>query len=199
MIFQSKRNKVTLDSGIIYKHAQSEEKAILEAGKLEMLRNAGLRVPRVISVQDALIAMEFIDGITLPDFLESASEPPFHQAQLIVNWLKQFYGAVGHDQTSEIRGDVNGRNFIFFEGSVWGIDFEQEEYGPIEKDIGRLCAFARTYTGIPYGVLDSFASEIEKQAVYILHAKLDAIKAEEALEYEAMKKRRPPKAPPGQE
>ena len=46
--FKSKRNKVFFDGELVEKHLHTKEAATLEAGELQRLNSAGLRVPKII-------------------------------------------------------------------------------------------------------------------------------------------------------
>jgi len=148
--FKSRRNRVYLSDGLVYKERAKASDAEYEADRLRCLRTAGVTVPEVVDVRGNSIVMEFIPGETLPDFLTRMEIEPdentLHDAAIgLCGWLEKFYSAVDYTKTGEIRGDVNGRNFIISNGRVTGVDFEKQSFGPAEEDIGRLIAFIRTY------------------------------------------------------
>ena len=148
--FKSKRNQVFLSDGLITKRVSRPESAKAEAEFLRELHRAGVRVPGVIEQCGNEIIMEYLPGETLPDFIsrmESApDEAALHSAaRRLCLWFEHFYAAVNHPQSGEIRGDVNGRNFIFMDDSVASVDFEGRVYGAMEQDIGKLLAFIHMY------------------------------------------------------
>jgi len=150
--FRSKKNKVLLsEDGIIEKHMNSSKAATIEANKLELLFNAKVRVPKVISNENNILKLEYIRGTTITDYIEDMELNTPDQKLLdylsnnIVSWLIDFYNAVNHDKTGEIRGDVNFRNFIFDGTHCWGVDFEELVFGTKEQDIGRMLAFILSY------------------------------------------------------
>jgi tRNA A-37 threonylcarbamoyl transferase component Bud32 len=148
--FISKRNDVFLRDGLVVKRLASPEQAVAEAEILFRLYEAGVSVPKVMKQQHNEIIMEHVPGETIPDFLErmgmERDEALLRQtAQRLFLWFKQFYEAVDYGRTGEIRGEVNGRNFIIAENRVVSVDFEGRAFGKAEQDIGRLLAFIRTY------------------------------------------------------
>ena len=150
MRFISKRNQVFLRDGLVVKRFASQEQAVEEAEILFRLYEAGVSVPRVFKQVHNEIIMEYVPGETIPDFLERMGtvrdEVLLRQtAQRLFLWFKNFYAAVGYERTGEIRGEVNGRNFIIAENRVVSVDFEERAFGKAEQDIGRLLAFIRTY------------------------------------------------------
>jgi len=150
--FKSKKNKVIFLNGLIEKHMNSRDVAIIEADKLKLLFNAGVRVPKIISQENNILKLEYVKGATITDFIEHIEmEHNFNPDQIehlincLISWLNDFYNAVSHDKTGEIRGDVNFRNFIFDGIHCWGIDFEEQVFGTKEQDIGRMIAFILSY------------------------------------------------------
>jgi len=148
--FVSKRNKVFNRRGQVVKVFANHESAMLEAELLRKYYNAGLDVPQVLECRKNELIMEYIPGETIPDFLARMEKEPDEEefriaARGLCYWLARFYEIVDHAHSGEIRGDVNGRNFLFTKNGVYSVDFEERAYGPIERDIGRLLAFIRTY------------------------------------------------------
>jgi len=161
--FKSKKNEVRLYNGIIEKHHTLPEAAAFEANMLKSLRAKGLAVPRVLSVENNLIKMEYIEGRTLPDLIDDLESKGYSIsdvkkiAEAVITWLSEFFIAIDTRRTGKGREDINGRNFIFDGEKIWGIDFEEEsldrlpspaektEFDVIEKDIARLMAFVLNY------------------------------------------------------
>ncbi|MDR1802351.1 MAG: hypothetical protein LBQ94_01980 [Treponema sp.] len=148
--FISKRNEVFLRDGLVVKRLAGPEQAVEEAEILFRFYEAGVSVPRVLKQRHNEIIMEYVPGETIPDFLERMGMERdetllLQTAQRLFLWFKNFYEAVGYEQTGEIRGDVNGRNFIIAENRIVSVDFEERAFGKAEQDIGRLLAFIRTY------------------------------------------------------
>jgi len=67
-------------------------------------------------------------------------------AKGITKWLDSYYTAVDHASSSEIRGDVNGRNFLITKTGIIGVDFEKHVFGKMETDFGGLLAYVSSYS-----------------------------------------------------
>jgi len=173
MRFKSKRNQVEL---VVRKTVATLEAANSEADFLRKLAANGVAVPEVLDVRENVLYLQYIEGPTLPDFFCDEA------AESLSTWLKDFYNATG-----EIRGDVNGRNFIFSGGKCYGVDFEEHVYGAKEEDAGKLLAFASTYS-LPEEKRERFVSVLRK----FLTEGLDIVQVEHFYEkeLEAIKKRR---------
>jgi len=146
--FNSKRNNVYLHDNMVFKEHKSSKAASLEAEALTSLIQKGVAVPEVIKVESNVLCLEYIEGTPLPDFLlkqETVSKCS-KAADDIVNWFESYYNAVNYSATSEIRGDVNGRNFIITNNGIVGVDFEDHVYGRMETDLGKLLAYIATYS-----------------------------------------------------
>lgn len=160
--FSSKRNCVFLiKTGLVNlvvkvypspgTNLKKETKILLE------LKKKGVAVPRIVETDDESITMEYLEGPLLLDIFEwqerlagshskSLTEPVYVTIHSLCRWLISFYDAsrdMGGEQI--ILGEVNFRNFIVKE-KIYGIDFEECRHGWIEEDIGKLCAFALTYS-----------------------------------------------------
>jgi len=145
--FISKRNNVYFKDGMVFKELQSKEAAEQEAEFLCLLKSKAVMVPDVISVIGNLLCLEYIGGDTLPEFMAEQNNITRCDAvaENIAEWFVSFYNAVDHNTTSEIRGDVNGRNFLVINGKIVGIDFEEHIFGKKETDLGRILAYIATY------------------------------------------------------
>ena len=192
--FISKRNQVFLRDGLMVKRLAGPEQAVEEAENLFRLYQAGVSVPKVLKQLYNEIIMEYVPGETIPDFLErmeaERDEALLRQTALrLFLWFKQFYEAVDYGRTGEIRGEVNGRNFIITENRVVSVDFEERAFGRAEQDIGRLLAFIRTYD-LAVSVKRHFSRLFESAVLEGLHLPAREIHREYRLERIAMIKRR---------
>jgi len=156
IVFKSRRNRVWRENDIVYKQIMPHpgksfdpcQIAAFEADMLKKLYNNGVYVPKVISVENNLLAMEYIESVTLTDYIEAAetgAEQIFSDVivENLVNWFETFYAAL---QKDDIRGDVNCRNFLIaLGGKIAGVDFETSYTGNRETDLGKLIAFILTY------------------------------------------------------
>jgi len=191
--FHSKRNHVHLCDTIVVKRCADAELANAEAALLKAL--AGLRVPAVLGVSGNELRLEYIEGETIPDFIarmETTSDD--HEmrevARGLCDWLEGFYAAVDHADSGEIRGDVNGRNFILRDGQVFGVDFEERSFGSIAQDVGRLIAFIRSYDPMRTLVKRRFANMFYQFALERFSLATADIAREFRAERRAMRRRR---------
>ena len=207
MKFDSKRNKVFLTDGIVVKQFACEKSASFEMEQLQRLRVAGVLVPSVLFCEGFELGLEYVSGETLPDFIErlerlqcerQASSMPYPAvlseleaaAAAIICWLSDFYRAVDSEKTGEIRGDVNGRNFLLDGACCIGVDFEERCFGTREQDIGRLVAFVITYTPQGTEVKAEFARMLMQNAVQILGVDATEVERQRDLELKAIIDRR---------
>ena len=197
-VFRSKRNKVLLRGGIVEKHLTSDCAAEFEAAELKRLCEAGLLVPKLLSHEGNVIRMSYINGETLPDMLTRLEEAgdtgdavaPIKFADEIIRWFDDYYKAVDHEKTGIIRGDVNGRNFVFNNGHCWGLDFEEQATGHIEQDIGRLIAYVLTYDPPGTAVKTEFADRLRNAAAKTFGLDITEVERYCTLELDAMSLRR---------
>jgi len=163
MNFKSKRNAVSRDGNTVVKICGSAEAAETEAEILKRLLAAGVSVPAVLDVSGKALKTAYIAGETVPDFLERMESNP-DKAELetaaaaLADWFCCFYRAVRTESESIIRGDVNGRNFIWNGGSFIGVDFETYANGSMEQDAGRLSAFITSYNPSNTAVKNLFSN-----------------------------------------
>ena len=187
MRFFSKRNEVALGDGLVYKRVQSPRAAALEASILRELRGRGIAVPSVIACRDTLLILEYLPGEPLPDLIERGAYEPQTLARALCDWFAAFYAAI---PSAELRGDVNGRNFLYDGVKIYGVDFEERCYGPRARDAGRLAAFLTTYHS-PDPARQAVLAEAFTQEFSVRFACApEDIFSEQASEYAAMRQRR---------
>ncbi len=184
MRFRSKKNKVTLRHGIIFKEYPDESALFREALALEYLGAAGLAVPALFGREDNALKMEYIPGVPYADLVEELS---FEQAEALAAWLAEYHGL-----TSLLRGDCNLRNFLWSEGRCVGVDFEDEPMmGDGEIDMGKILAYAVTYSP-PLTEAKAASAHLLLRAFVNLNGPLDLdlIKSAYLTEIAAMNSRR---------
>jgi RIO-like serine/threonine protein kinase len=210
-IFKSKRNKVWLENNRVCKLIANPGAAQAEAEILRRLFTAGVKVPRVLSLDldlsdsdNNMLILEYIKGISVTDEIERAEKeqgslPVQELAEKLTHWFAAFYAVFSR----KIRGDVNLRNFILTpDFQIYGVDFEEFEdsedsencedspCGQKERDLGRMTAFILNYDP-PYtdykkklaqAVTDCFTASFDIEHSLVLQ--------EHEREIEAMRKRR---------
>ena len=189
MIFKSKRNKVWLEGGRVYKRvSMGAEAARREACILRGLLEAGVAVPRVLALGHDLLALEYVAGETLADIIEREHICSHMLAGRVIDWFAAFYAAC----PGKIRGDVNCRNFIVAPGAyiIYGVDFEELGDGGKEADAGRLAAFILNYDPAYTSYKIELAGAIIDNFCARLGVERGLATAEQALEQERMRQRR---------
>ena len=170
-----------LINNIVEKQFKSDEAAFKEAAILKYLSSKGLKVPQVISHQGDTIQMEYIKGYTLPDLIDMWEQDAPSDVDVdvvakgLVEWLVSFYIATDSTNTKAIRGDINGRNFIFDGKDIWGLDFEEECFGDSRDDIGLLLAFITTYNPANTSLKKLFAKQVVSFSNKMLNIALEDI------------------------
>jgi tRNA A-37 threonylcarbamoyl transferase component Bud32 len=136
-IFYSKKNHVELINDIVVKTFLSEIDFRRELSVYQQLgQSYCMKIPEIINVDEEKykITIEYLEGPTVLELLEIL-EVNFQIDQAVkillatLTWLDAFYLVFeGNDQ---VMGDVNLRNFIWFDNMVFGIDFESSCTGNI--------------------------------------------------------------------
>jgi aminoglycoside phosphotransferase (APT) family kinase protein len=148
--FASRRNSVFLGArrlgqkviDIIIKRHGDENDTRREYEILHGLHAAGLRVPRPYGFIRNVLFMEYIPGILLTELVEKQEVPAAEWTGRLADWFYSFHRLpAGRDGVCHNKHDVNLRNFIYSDGRFYGIDFEAEERGTPERDLGRVSAY----------------------------------------------------------
>lgn len=142
--FTSKRNDVFLaedENGrfVIKRYARAGN-AAAEKAVYDLLSGGKVRIPKLLSSSEHELMLEYVDGVTFPELLESqesAESVDFAPWEDLVKWLCLF-----NKETGLAPGDCNLRNFILdAQGQVCGIDFEQCGESRILEAAAAVCAF----------------------------------------------------------
>lgn len=187
MRFISKRNEVTLRDGLVYKQVESPQAAALEASILRELHGRAVPVPEVVSCGGNLLILEYLSGEPLPDVIEGGGYDPEAIAIALCDWFAAFYAAI---PPGELRGDVNGRNFLWDGEKIRSVDFEGRCYGPRARDAGRLAAFIGTYEACDKASQAALSQAFMKDFSERFHCNMGEILTEREAEFEAMAQRR---------
>lgn len=146
--FTSKRNNVFLaedENGrfVIKRYARAGN-AAAEKAVYDLLSGGKVRIPKLLSYGEHELKLEYVDGVTLTELLESqesAESVDFAPWETLVKWLCLF-----NKETGLAPGDCNLRNFILdAQGQVCGIDFEQCGESGILEAASAVCAFVELY------------------------------------------------------
>lgn len=146
--FTSKRNDVFLaedENGrfVIKRYARAED-AAAEKAVYDLLSVGKVRIPKLLTSDEHELKLEYIDGVTFTELLESqerAESVDFAPWEKLVKWLCMFDKEAGLAP-----GDCNLRNFILdTRGQVCGIDFEKCGESGFSEAAAAVCAFVELY------------------------------------------------------
>lgn len=152
--FKSKKNSVHLisckDNLYVLKKYKDIYKKNKEEEILRLLYNENLNTPKIVMENEDSLVLEYINGITLTDWLLT-NEININNKydNLIISLVKWIYN---YDQLIEKcyplykgLGDVNLRNFLVSNDEIYGVDFEDVGGGCIEQDISGIILYILTY------------------------------------------------------
>ena len=153
------------------------------------IRESGLRAPAVLGRSEDTILYEYIEGRTLCALLDEAEAAGDGSAMLpglvlLCGWLAAFHAATG-----AAFYDINLRNFVLKDGTLYGFDFEDAREGGTEADYGRFLAFVLTYDPAFTGLKLRLCRRLLAHMCGAGAAK-DAVLGEMRLELESMRTRR---------
>lgn len=109
------------------------DKFDIESRILKSSWEKSLAVPEVIEARDGVILMDYITGESLVDVLNRTFEQSL--IDTLAEWYYNYHNA--HDM---IKGDPRLRNFIYDNGRIYGVDYEETRPGPWVLDIGGIAA-----------------------------------------------------------
>lgn len=115
-----------------------------EKAVYDLLSVGKVRIPKLLTSDEHELKLEYIDGVTFTELLESqerAESVDFAPWEKLVKWLCMFDKEAGLAP-----GDCNLRNFILdTRGQVCGIDFEKCGESGILEAAAAVCAFVELY------------------------------------------------------
>jgi tRNA A-37 threonylcarbamoyl transferase component Bud32 len=114
-----------------------------EYRNIKMLQDSGVLVPKVIHKENDTLFFEYIQGDLVGDLVERQSIGIWIDEFAL--WLANLHKISGRSGNL-LKGDVNLRNFIYAEGRIYGLDFEDLCYGDVRTDLGNICFFILTDT-----------------------------------------------------
>lgn len=153
-LYKSKKNhvcQVNINGKIcVMKKYFDEYSVVKEQEILSLLGSKELSVPKVLWNQDNQMCLDYIEGITVLDYLielenKSSDSEYVDFINHFADLHKDLYEALRGYKKDMILGDMNLRNYITNKGKIFRIDFEDCTAGNIETDIGKMAAFALTY------------------------------------------------------
>jgi tRNA A-37 threonylcarbamoyl transferase component Bud32 len=112
-----------------------------EYNRLMYFLQKDIAVPKPYGTAGNSLLMEYIPGVLINDLVERL-EGGSWIGELAL-WFAKLH-SIKENGRCLIKGDVNLRNFIFYEGKAYGLDFEEESYGDPMSDIADVCFFILT-------------------------------------------------------
>ncbi|MBU4607858.1 MAG: hypothetical protein KKA38_05000 [Euryarchaeota archaeon] len=152
--FFSRRNNVFLfkseiiktDKSVIkfYSEPESELKSTIEYENLKKLNNSGINVPKVQIRNTNYNILEYIPGILVSDLAYNLNMGSW--IEKLAYWMVQIHSITAKTNKNKnegcfLKGDCNLRNFIYYHGEIYGLDFEEKAYGDRRTDLGEICFF----------------------------------------------------------
>lgn len=150
IVFYSKRNRVTLGEIEIHhqtidavaKEYSDETAAEREFETLYMLNKRHVRVPIPYAVIRNTLYIQYLPGVLLTEIIDNLTLYPPGWIPELACWFYQLHRATQRENGLVLlKEDNNLRNFIYYQNSFYGLDFEQCVYGLPQQDIGQCCAF----------------------------------------------------------
>lgn len=137
----SKRNRVWVAETdvrpVVVKQSLSG-RAGNEFEQLLIARKAGIEVPYPLFMEGEYLVLEYVQGDTCDTMINHLFS--FEAAERIGIWLARFHEKMPSDDLRIIRGDSVLSNFVFSEGKIFGLDFEDSGPGDPLDDLGQIGA-----------------------------------------------------------
>lgn len=136
-----------------------------EYENMQMLKSSGIPIPEIIYKDRDSLIMEYIQGELVVDLVERLQ---------IGDWIDEFalwmtrLHEVSRRNSNLLKKDVNLRNFIYSNGQIYGLDFEEIGYGDVRIDLGNICFFILTnepsFKKEKYIIMRQFLQSYEKHS-----------------------------------
>lgn len=149
--YHSRRNRVLLVSfqlkggapgQVVLKIYPAAEGAAAEYRHLSELAAAGISVPQPLALDGFRLYLQHLEGLLLTEIVERSLVPQAVWTESLAQWYCRLHRAtLDREGNVFLKTDNNLRNFIYREGSFYGLDFEDCSRGAPARDIGQLCAF----------------------------------------------------------
>lgn len=148
--FYSKRNqvyKIRYNDGsnklAVMKKYNSNNHKLLETEyeNMKKLMDHGISIPRVIYKDNCCLITEYVQGNLVNDLVEMLDMGDW--IDKLALWMANLHRIPGF-KGNLLKGDVNLRNFIYSQCSIFGLDFEELDYGDPRKDLANICFFILT-------------------------------------------------------
>jgi len=114
-----------------------DARASHEYSVLQACVERDVAVPRPVKHSGRALLMEYVEGMTATESIDSSPARPEPTILSVIEWLSEFHGAHG---SQLCRGDGILHNFLMAPERVVGIDFEEAHEGHPLEDLGQVIA-----------------------------------------------------------
>lgn len=147
--FPSRRHsvyKVELTYGVIkmpavlkvYSGEQAKNLCRTEYENLLKLFDLKLPVPKVLAKGEKSLLLEYLRGLSVSHIAENLNTGRWIEG--MAYWFSKLH-SIKLDSGCLLKGDANLRNFIFSNGKIYGLDFEEMECGDFRQDLAEVSFF----------------------------------------------------------
>lgn len=105
---------------------------------LVLAKSAGLDVPFPLYKEGDYIVEEFLPGESCEVMINHMFS--YQAAEGMGAWMARFHSAFRSDDSTKVMADAVLSNFIYSEGRVFGVDFENAATGNLLDDLGQASA-----------------------------------------------------------
>lgn len=136
-----------------------------EYENMQMLQEHGILIPKIIHKSSDNLIMEYIQGDLVTDMVEKLDTGDWIDGLAL--WMVNLH-KISNEAGSLLKMDVNLRNFIYSNGKVYGLDFEEMDYGDPRTDLANICFFILTnkpsFTKGKHMIMRRFLKSYEKHS-----------------------------------
>ncbi len=125
----------------IYEGKQSKENCKKEYENLTIMKKNNIPAPDIIHFAQDWMLLTYIEGKLIVDLVDTLDSGGWVEA--LAHWLSDFH-KLQKSGISYLKSDSNLRNFVYDGKKVYGLDFEQIEYGDPIEDLADICFFMLT-------------------------------------------------------
>ena len=140
---KSRIRKISGENGpVIEKIHVRSQTCQREAELYRILKERGIRTPELLGQEGNRLVLSFVDGEDYVSLLERQEKEEYDSRpwDALLEWIVSFA-----EKTGLIQNDMNLRNFLFYDGSAYGIDFEECLSGDPAEMLGELAAYVLLY------------------------------------------------------
>lgn len=112
-----------------------------EYKNITYLNSLSIPTPRVLIKTENCLFLNYFKGELISDLVEK--EDMGNWIDELALWLVKLHN-IKSEKGSLLKADVNLRNFIYSEGKIYGLDFEDMGYGDPRSDLANICFFLLT-------------------------------------------------------